>query len=110
MEFTSLKNLNRGYMKLDVWQKSIQLFKVVYSEINFIQGLNYKLKAQILGATQSISSNIAEGYCRKSIKEYIRFLDIALGSSGEVMTRLIGLKSVNKISPQFFEEFDNLHY
>jgi len=110
MEFTSLKNLNRGYMKLDVWQKSIQLFKVVYSEINFIQGLNYKLKAQILGATQSISSNIAEGYCRKSIKEYIRFLDIALGSSGEVMTRLIGLKSVNKISPKFFEEFDNLHY
>jgi len=45
MEFTSRKNLNRGYMKLEVWQKSIQLFKIVYSKINFIEDLNYKLKA-----------------------------------------------------------------
>jgi hypothetical protein len=50
MEFTSRKNINRGYMKLEVWQKSIQLFKIVYSKINFIQDLNYKLKTQILGA------------------------------------------------------------
>jgi len=63
-----------------------------------------------LDASQSISSNIAEGYCRKSITEYLHFLDIALGSSGELMTRLIGLKVTEKINQGFFEEFDILHY
>jgi four helix bundle protein len=57
-----------------------------------------------------ISSNIAEGYCRKSINEYLHFLDIALGSSGELMTRLIGLKVIEKISQEIFEELDILHY
>ena len=110
MEFTPLKNINRGYMKLDVWQKCIQLFKIVFEEVDPKQDLSYKLKAQILDAAQSISSNIAEEYCRKSIIEYIHFLDIALGSSGELMTRIIGLKVIEKITQQFFKEFDSLHY
>jgi four helix bundle protein len=110
MEFTPLKNINRGYMKLDVWQKCIQLFKIVFEEVDPKQDLSYKLKAQILDAAQSISSNITEGYCRKSIIEYIHFLDIALGSSGELMTRIIGLKVIEKITQQFFKEFDSLHY
>jgi four helix bundle protein len=97
-------------MKLDVWQKSIQLFKDVFSQINVITDLNYKLKTQIIDATQSISSNIAEGYCRKSINEYLRFIDIALGSSGEMMARLIGLKSIEKINDSSFEEIDLLNY
>jgi len=97
-------------MKLDVWQKCIQLFKIVFEEVDPKQDLSYKLKAQILDAAQSISSNIAEGYCRKSIIEYIHFLDIALGSSGELMTRIIGLKVIEKITQQFFKEFDSLHY
>ena len=110
MGYTERKNLNRGYMKLDVWNDAINLFQLVNNILLKIDRLDFKLKAQILDAAQSISSNIAEGYCRRSINEYLQFLNISLGSSGELMTRIIGLKSIKQINEETFEEFDKLHY
>ncbi len=110
MEYTKRHNLNRGYMKLEVWNDAIQLFKYVNRKINEIPKLDFKLKAQILDAAQSISSNIAEGYCRRSLKEYLYFLNVALGSSGELLTRTIGLREADLISTEYFEEIDKLHY
>ena len=110
MGHTERKNLNRGYMKLDVWNDAINLFQLVNNILLKIDRLDFKLKAQILDAAQSISSNIAEGYCRRSINEYLQFLNISLGSSGELMTRIIGLKSIKQINEETFEEFDKLHY
>ncbi len=110
MEFTKRYNLNRGYMKLEVWQDGIQLFRLINKIISEIPKLDFKSKAQILDAAQSISSNIAEGYCRKSINEYLYFLNVALGSCGEFLTRTIGLKAAELISSYNFEEIDKLHY
>jgi four helix bundle protein len=36
----------------------------------------------------SISSNIAEGFERRSRKEYLNFLNIAKGSAGEIRSQL----------------------
>ncbi len=110
MEYTKRYNLNRGYMKLEVWQEGIQLFQLINKTIKDIPRLDFKLKAQILDAAQSISSNIAEGYCRRSLNEYLYYLNVALGSSGEFLTRSIGLKVTELISSNIFEEIDKLHY
>ena len=40
-------------------------------------------------AAVSIPSNIAEGYSRKNLKEYLQFLRIAYGSGAELETQLI---------------------
>lgn len=72
-EHTKRRNLNRGYMKLEVWNDAINLFKSTYNLVDKISNLDYKLKTQIVDAAQSISSNIAEGYGRKSINEYLYF-------------------------------------
>jgi four helix bundle protein len=108
--YTERKNLNRGFMKLEVWNDAIGLFKLVYDIITGIDVIDFKLRSQVLDAAQSISSNIAEGYCRRSINEYLRFLNIALGSSGELFTRILGLKEILKIKDADFENFDKLHY
>lgn len=108
--YTKRYNLNRGYMKLDVWQDGIQLFSLINKIIIEIPRIDFKLKTQILDAAQSISSNIAEGYCRKSLNEYLYFLNVALGSCGEFLTRTIGLKVSDLISQEKFEEIDTLHY
>ena len=110
MEFTKRHNLNRGNMKLEVWLDGIQLFKLINKNVIVIPRLDFKLKAQILDAAQSVSSNIAEGYCRKSINEYLYFLNVALGSCGEFLTRTIGLKAAELITSNTFEEIDKLHY
>jgi four helix bundle protein len=106
---TELRNKNRGYMKLIVWQKAIQLFELAW-KIAFIEAkIDFRLRSQFADA-QSISANISEGYGRRSINEYIQFLYYALGSLAETMTRAIGLKQTKQISAGRFHEFDLLHY
>lgn len=110
MGHTERRNINRGFLKLEVWNDAIELYKSVFKLLNRIPHLDFKLKNQLLDASQSISANIAEGYCRKSINEYLYFLNVALGSCGEVLTRLIGLKEIQLISKETYEEIDKLHY
>ncbi len=62
MEYTKRRNLNRGYMKLEVWNEAMVLFQWVFKTTQSIQEIDFKLRSQIINATQSISANIAEGY------------------------------------------------
>jgi four helix bundle protein len=107
---TELRNKNRGYMKLIVWQKAIQLFELVWTIVSKESKIDLKLRSQIVDAAQSISANISEGYGRRFVSEYIQFLYYALGSLAETMTRAIGLKQIAQIGPERFKEFDLLHY
>jgi four helix bundle protein len=107
---TELRNKNRGYMKLIVWQKAIQLFELVWKTAFIEAKIDFKLRSQLADAAQSISANISEGYGRRSINEYVQFLYYALGSLAETMTRAIGLKQIKQISAARFHEFDLLHY
>jgi four helix bundle protein len=107
---TELRNKNRGYMNLIAWQKAMDLFQLVW-KMAFVEAkIDFKLRAQFADAAQSIAANIAEGYGRRSVKEYIQFLYVALGSAGESMTRGIGLMQTQQISATRFDEFDTLHY
>jgi four helix bundle protein len=107
---TDLRNKNRGYMKLIVWQKAIQLFELVWS-IGFLEAkIDLKLRSQLADAAQSISANISEGYGRRSINKYIQFLYYTLGSLAETMTRAIGLRETKQIPEPCFHDFDLLHY
>lgn len=108
-EYTTLRNLNRGYMKLEVWQKAIELHKLI-SETIESASVDYKSKSQILDAAQSVSSNISEGYSRRSIKEYLQSLYISLGSLSETLTRSVGFLNTRKVSQDKFHEIDVLHY
>src|SRR6266481_8043222 len=107
---SELRNKNRGYMKLIVWQKAMQLFELVWNIAFHEARIDFKLRSQLADAAQSVSANISEGYGRRSINEYIQFLYYALGSLAEPMTRDIGLKQTKQISAARFHEFDLLHY
>ena len=107
---TDLRNKNRGYMKLIVWQKAVGLFDFVW-KIAFREAkIDLRLRSQWVDAAQSVSANIAEGYGRRSVNEYIQFLYYALGSMAETMTRAVGLKQTQQISSERFQDFDVLHY
>jgi len=78
-----------SYRDLIVWQKAMELTKQVYQmTISFPQDEVYGLTSQIRRCAVSIPSNIAEGRGRNSDKEFIRFLNIALGSLYELQTQL----------------------
>jgi four helix bundle protein len=108
MEYTKRRNLNRGYMKLEAWQRGMDLFVMAFRLSKDVSDL--KLKSQFRDAAQSVSANIAEGYGRRSLPEYLQFLYIAKGSIAETLTRVIGLQAVQFISKDDFEDFDKPHY
>jgi four helix bundle protein len=108
MEYTKRRNLNRGYMKLEAWQRGMDLFIMAFRLSTEVADV--KLKSQFRDAAQSISANIAEGYGRRSLPEYLQFLYTAKGSLAETFTRAIGLRTVKFISEDDFEDFDKLHY
>ncbi|OIP57536.1 MAG: four helix bundle protein [Candidatus Levybacteria bacterium CG_4_10_14_0_2_um_filter_36_16] len=79
----------KSYKELIVWQKSISLVKEIYKLTNnFPQSEIYGLSSQMRRAAVSIPSNIAEGYARKSSREYSQFYSIAYGSLLELETQL----------------------
>src|SRR5438552_17654946 len=85
MEYTKRRNLNRGYMKLEVWQRGMDLFKLVFRLAGKVS--DFKLKSQFMDAAQSVPANVAEGYGRRTLPEYIQFLHTAKGPLAEDFTR-----------------------
>lgn len=82
-----------------VWQKAVEFAKDIYL-ITERKGLktDFGLKNQMRDASVSISSNIAEGFERRSRKEYLNFLNIAKGSAGEIRSQLYVAYSVGYLS------------
>ncbi|RPA66636.1 four helix bundle protein [Cyclobacteriaceae bacterium YHN15] len=85
----------KSFEDLGVWQKSFKLAVDIF-EITKLDK-NYVIKDHLIKTALSVPSNIAEGFERSSNKEYIRFLDISKGSSGELRTQLMFAQAVNII-------------
>ena len=95
----------KSYKELIVWQKAILLVKEVYLVTeSFPNSERYGLTSQIRRSAVSIPSNIAEGYGRRSSKEYSHFYAIAYGSSLELETQLYIARELGYISAEKYEE------
>ena len=86
----------RNFKQLLIWQKGFQIAIKSYQVVSsFPKEEKYSISSQITRAAVSISSNIAEGSSRTSMKDYNRFLEISLGSSFELKTQLLIAEAVN---------------
>lgn len=85
----------KSYKELIVWQRAIELVKEVYRTTeNLPKSEVYGLSSQMRRCSVSIPSNIAEGYKRKNIGEYLQFLSIADASAAELETQTIIAKEL----------------
>ena len=104
------KNINRGFKKLRVWQDAVSLYILACRVfVNFPFELK-KVAANSIDAAHSISRNISEGYCRRSLKEYLNHLNIAFGSCGEFHSCYESFKQADQITDDEYERLDKLHY
>lgn len=97
----------KTHKDLDVWRKSMDFVTKLYKTTAvFPKEEMYGLSSQMRRAAVSIPSNIAEGAARKSNKEFIQFLHIALGSTVEIETQLIVSKNLKFIDEELFVILD----
>lgn len=80
--------INR-FEELDCWQEARKLVNMVYAvarDREFKKDL--RLSGQIQASSTSIMANIAEGFIRRSNREFTQFLFIATSSAAEVQSHL----------------------
>src|SRR5437667_11702323 len=101
------KNKNRGYQQLRVWEDAIHYYVLT---CRVFRGWPFELKkvaSQAIASADSVHRNIAEGYCRRSIREYLHFLNIALASLGESVSGLRTYRKAEQITESDFETLNN---
>ena len=98
----------RGYRKLIAWQKSHQLATTIYSATRAFPREDFWAQQQICRAAFSVPSNIAEGYTRRSRREYLHFLNIARASLAEVEYQLFFMQEVGLLDAATRDRIDRL--
>lgn len=97
--------LVRTFRDLIVWQKAMRFVTELYRGTRcFPKEEIYGLTAQIRRSAVSIPSNIAEGFGRRSTDDYLRFLQIGVGSLFEVQTQLEIAKNLEFLATNEFEK------
>lgn len=100
------RNINRGCMKLTVWQDAIAFYAHTGSVFRDWPYEMKRVACQQIASVDSIHRNIAEGYCRKSLKEYLQFLNVALSSAGESVSGLQAYHKARQLKDNEFETMD----
>ncbi|MEK7136772.1 MAG: four helix bundle protein [Patescibacteria group bacterium] len=95
----------QSFTGLVAWQESHKLVIMIYRVTRkFPKEEMFGLTSQLRRAVISITSNIAEGFSRKSYKEKIQFYLMALSSLTEVQNQILAAKDVNLMSKKDFDE------
>ncbi len=99
----------RNFEEIDAWKKARELTNQIYSltrQTSFAR--DHGLCDQIRRASVSVMSNIAEGFERKGVKEFIHFLSIAKGSAGELRCQIYIAKDQGYIDEESAERLASL--
>jgi four helix bundle protein len=104
------KNKNRGYQKLRVWVAAIELYRLTCGAFCNWPFDRKKIASQAMASADSVHRNIAEGYYRRSVREYLQFLNFALGSLGETVSGFFACHCAGQLSDGQFEALDSLAF
>lgn len=93
--------------EIQAWQMARVITKMTYEITNTGNiSRDFGLRDQLRRACVSVMANIAEGFGRRSDKEFARYLDIAQGSACEARSHLYVALDLGYLKQ---EQFDQLH-
>ena len=99
-----------SFEEIEAWKLARRLTKEVYSASTNTSDFSkdFGLKDQIRRASVSIMSNISEGFERGGSKEFMQFLAIAKGSTGEVKSQLYIASDLDYIDESLFYKLSGI--
>lgn len=99
----------KSFTELDTWKKGHSLVLIIYKLTKrFPIEEKYLLIDQMRRCAISITSNIAEGFSRKSYKEKLNFYSMALGSCTELQNQLLVCRDIGYVDREEFTKIANL--
>jgi len=98
----------QGYKKLIVWQNVYKLRRIIYKITARFPKSEMRRIGHMRDSTRSGKQNIQEGYKRSSVGEYIRFLNIAQSSLGELIGDVEDCYDDDLITQEELEMLDSL--
>lgn len=107
---TNYRNKNRGYQQLRVWEDAIDFYSQCFPVFHAFPYESKRVASQAIASADSVHRNIAEGYCRRSIREYLNFLNFALGSLGESVSGLFAYRKTGQITEADFARLNSLSF
>lgn len=98
----------KSFQDLRVWKESHLLAVSIYKITKkFPKEELFGIINQIRRAAVSITSNIAEGFGRETIRDRIHFFTMSLGSLNEVQSQLLIAKDVGYLSEKDWLNLEN---
>lgn len=93
------------FEELECWKEARKLVNLVYAAIRGSRPFqnDYRLRDQSTGAAVSVMGNVSEGFVRRSNKEFIQFLFIALSSAAELQSHMYVALDQSYISKGTFD-------
>ena len=107
---STYKNKNRGYQQLRVWQDAVEFYRECSRIFRIFPYELKRVASQGIASADSVHRNIAEGYCRRSVREYLNVLNYALGSLGESVSGLNAYVKAGQLQQSEFEILNALAY
>jgi four helix bundle protein len=95
----------RDFKKLLIWQLGMDIVDKVYDVVLHLPlEEKYGLKSQMTRSASSVPSNIAEGSAKRSVKEYVRYIEISQGSAFDLETHALIVSRRNWVREELISE------
>ena len=107
---TNYRNKNRGYQQLRVWQDAIDLYVLSWRVFRRFPFEWKRVASQAIASSDSVHRNIAEGYCRRSLREFLQLLNTCLGSLGESGSGFQACRKAEQIAEEDFKALNDLAF
>ncbi len=102
-----MKEKIREFYQLDVWKMGHEMvLEILKITKTFPKEEIYILVSQMRRAAISVTSNIAEGFSRRTPKDKMHFYTIAAGSLTELYNQLFICRDTGYLSPEVFVDLE----
>ncbi len=99
-----------GFKNLSVWKKAYNQTLKIYRYTKFFpKNETFNIVLQMRRASSSIIANIAEGYGKRNLSEYLHFISIAISSCNELEVFMLLSKDLNYLNRKDFDDLMNSH-
>lgn len=100
-----MKQKIKNFFDLEAWKEAHKLVLLVYEILKlFPKEETFGLIIQMKRSAVSITSNVAEGFGRRGLKEKMHFYSIASGSITELQSQILLARDIKFIPPMNAEQ------